>query len=150
VAEVASFSIAFTGFDDEDPLVAFGELRLGEHSERFQSVLGFWEPVDYQASWAAGLARLLGGASVSCLATSVLDPAAANFIEVWPLYRQDEHVYVQNHLLFLDQLPRNFDPAAPWDSVRPRSVMNEEGRAISEWQVTVEEVTEFLESRRQG
>ena len=147
---MASFSIAFTGFDDEDPLVAFGELRLGEHSERFQSVLGFWEPADYRVIWMAGLRRLLSGASVSCLATSVLDPAAANFIEVWPLYRQDDDVYVQNHLLLLDELPHKFDPAAPWDSIGPRSVIDEDGQEISEWRITVGEIREFLESQRQG
>ena len=78
---VASFSIGFTGFDREDPLVAIGALGLGEQCEHFESVLGFWGIHDYKAIWARGLRRLLAGASISCLATSVTDPSDAIFVE---------------------------------------------------------------------
>jgi CdiI N-terminal domain len=124
---LASFSIGFTGFDEQDPLLAIGALRLGEHHEYFESALGFWGLDDYKRSWTAGLRRLLAGASTSCLATSVTDPSNANFVEVWPLYRQESDVYVQNSLLFLDQLSHEFDPARPWASVSPRSVVDEDG-----------------------
>jgi hypothetical protein len=140
---VDNFSIAFTAFDAEDPLVAIGELQLGEHSEYFESVLEFWRLEDYQRSWAAGLRRLLGGTSVSCLATSMIDPPTANFVEVWPLYRDGEDVYVQNQLIFMDHLTHEFDPAAPWESVRPRAVVNEGGQKIQEWRVSLDDVREF-------
>jgi CdiI N-terminal domain len=143
---LAEFSIAFTGFDEQDPLVATGELRLGKDHENFQSVLGFWSVDEYQQSWTAGLQRLLAGESTSCLATSVSDPASANFVEVWPLYRRGPDVFVQNSLLFLDQLSHEFDPAAPWQSVAPRSVVDEDGQVISEWRVSVDDIRDFLES----
>lgn len=142
---MANFSIGFTGFDEDDPLVALGELQLGEVHEYFQSVLGFWGLDDYTQSWATGLRRILAGASISCLATSVTDPSSANFVEVWPLYREGADVYVQNRFLFLDQLTREFDPKAPWESMDPRSVVNEDGQAISEWEVTLADIREFLE-----
>ena len=91
-------------------MVAIGVIRLGEDHEYFESVLGFWGLDDYKAIWTAGLRRLISGASTSCLATSVTDPSSANFVEVWPLYREESDVYVQNHLLFLDQLPHELDP----------------------------------------
>jgi hypothetical protein len=141
---LANFSIGFTGFDEHDPLVALGELRLGEAHEYFQSVLGFWGLDDYTQSWATGLRRILAGASISCLATSVTDPSSANFVEVWPLYREGIDVYVQNRFVFLDQLTREFDPKAPWESIDPRSVVNEDGRAISEWKVNLTDIREFL------
>jgi CdiI N-terminal domain len=143
---LANFSIGFTGFDEDDPLVALGELRLGEVHEYFQSVLGFWELGDYTKSWATGLRRILAGASISCLATSVTDPATANFVETWPLYREGDDVYVHNKFLFLDQLTREFDPKAPWESIGPRSVVNEDGRRISEWQVRLDDIRYFLDS----
>jgi hypothetical protein len=142
---MAGFSIGFTGFDERDPLVATGLIKLGEHHEYFESVLVFWGIDDYRAIWDAGLRRLLRGASTSCLATSVLEPSSANFVEVWPLYREESDVYVQNCFLFLDQLSHEFDPAAPWESVYPRSVVNEDGQRISEWRVSVDSIGEFLE-----
>ena len=142
---MANFSIGFTGFDDEDPLVAIGTLRLGEHNEYFESVLGFWGTDDYEEIWIKGLRRLIMGASTSCLATSVLYPPNANFVEVWPLYREESDVYVQDCLLFLDQLSHEFDPAAPWESVFPRSVVSEDGQRISEWRVSIDDIGEFLE-----
>jgi len=141
---LANFSISFTGFDEDDPLVALGELQLGEVHEYFQSVLGFWGLDDYTQSWATGLRRILAGAPISCLATSVTDPSSANFVEVWPLYREGTDVYVQNRFLFLDQLTREFDPKAPWESMDPRSVVNEDGQAISEWKVSLTDIGEFL------
>lgn len=143
---MGSFSIGFTGFDDEDPLVAIGALVLGAQREYFESVLGFWGLDDYKASWTTGLRRLVAGASTSCLATLVIDPPTANFIEVWPLYREGSDVYVQNRLLFLDQLSHEFDPAAPWESVSPRSVVSEDGQRISEWRVSIDDIGEFLRS----
>jgi hypothetical protein len=143
---LASFSIGFTGFDKQDPFVALGELTLGEDREHFGSVLGFWGVNDYEESWLAALRRLVSGASISCLATSVIDPSNANFLEVWPLYREERDVYVQNSLIFPDQLSHEFNPAAPWESVDPRSVVDEDGQLISEWRVSLDDIREFLES----
>jgi hypothetical protein len=84
---MASFSIGFTGFDREDPLVAVGVLKLGAQHEYFESVLGFWE-----------------------------------------------------------KLPHEFDPAAPWQCIRPRSVVDEDGDRISEWRVSIDDIGEFLGS----
>jgi hypothetical protein len=146
---VGNFGIAFTGsFDDEDPLVAIGVLTLRESSEHFSSPVSFWGVDDYQKSWEAGLRRLLGGAAVSCLVTSVTDPATANFIEVWPLYGSGDDIYVQNRLLFLDQLPHAFDLSAPWESVGLRRTTTEDGDKISEWRVGLDDIGEFLESGR--
>jgi hypothetical protein len=144
---MASFAIDFTGdFDDEDPMVAIGRLVLGGDQEFFSSTLTFWGVEDYRASWVAGLRRTLAGAAVSCLATSVTDPAVSNFVEVWPLYRagDGDAVYVQNRLLFLDQLPGTFEPAAPWESVSPRATATEDGDQISEWPVSLASIREFL------
>lgn len=45
--------------------------------------------------------------------------------------------------IFMDQLTHVFDPAAPWESVRPHAVVNEDGRKIQEWRVSLDDVREF-------
>jgi hypothetical protein len=42
------------------------------------------------------------------------DPSVANFIVWWPMYRVDETVFIQNQLLFLDQLASSFNEDAPF------------------------------------
>lgn len=37
------------------------------------------------------------------------------------------------------------DPAAPWESVYPRSVIDEDGQRISEWRVSMDDIGELLE-----
>lgn len=114
---MANFSINFTGFDEQDPMVAIGVIRLGEDHEYFESVLGFWGLDDYKAIWTAGLRRLIFGASTSCLATSVTDPSSANFVEVWPLCRGESDVYA---LTSVPGPSRSVaSPSAPTQLIRP-------------------------------
>lgn len=65
----------------------------------------------------------------------------------WPLYRDQEEVFVQHRLLFFDELPAPFEPGAPWESVDPRTMVDEEGRPISEWHVALKDIEDFLDSR---
>lgn len=145
---MTGFSITFTGKTaDDDPALAIGELRLGEQCEWFQAATGYWSVEDYQASWITALQRLLAGAPVSCLITSLTDPRDANFFETWPLYREGEEVFVQNRLLFIDQLAAPFAPDAPWESVDPRTTVDGKGRPVAEWRIALTDVENFLDSR---
>jgi hypothetical protein len=144
---MADFGIRFTGdYDDADPYVAIGEITLGDESELLEMVVDYWSIADYEAHWLTALRRLIGGATVSCLLTSVSDPETANFMVAWPLYRVDDEVYVQNHYIALEELDHPFDIDAPWESVYPRSTINEDGQQISEWHVSLEDVRDFLAS----
>jgi len=75
------------------------------------------------------------------------DPKVTNFVRVWPLYRIGEVVYVQNRILFLDQIGDQFDPAAPWGGLGPRTTVNEDGDQISEWSIISADIEEFLAGR---
>ncbi len=144
-----SFCIGFTGdFADYDSSVAVGKIRLGDYCEAFHAELGFWVIEDYEKSWETALNRLVDGTSTSCLVASLTDPQTSNFVVTWPLYRSGDEVYIQNRYLFLEQLEHDFDPAAPWESVSPRSVVNEDGDQISEWQVRVADVRAFLKKKK--
>jgi CdiI N-terminal domain len=145
---MGNFCIAFTGeFADDDPSVAIGEVKLGKYLESFQAILGFWEIEDYEKSWLTALRRLVGGASISCLVTSLTDPENSQYVVTWPLYRTDGEVFVQNQLIFLDQLGRKFEPQAPWDFIEPHATIDEDGQRISEWQLQLKDIQDFLMSR---
>ena|SRR5215467_6992418 len=142
---MGNFSIAFTGkFADDDPSVAIGEIKLGEYLESFQAILGFWTMEDYEKSWLTALRRLVGGASTSCLVTSLTDPGNSEYVVTWPLYRSDDEVFVQNQLIFLNQLGRRFEPQAPWEFIEPHAIIDEDGHQISEWQVQLKDIQDFL------
>ncbi|MEV5753893.1 hypothetical protein AB0L00_39275 [Actinoallomurus sp. NPDC052308] len=142
---MSNFDIAFTGkVIKDDPLIAEGVIQLGAHREVFLSDLTFWSVELYRTSWIGALRRLADGGDVSCLLTSVLDPTLANFFTVWPLYRSGDRVFVQNHLVFVDELDRNFDPSVPWEYIAPRATVDEDGDLISEWEISFFDVEEFI------
>lgn len=126
---MAGFSITFIGATAEnDPAAAVREIQFGEYHEPFHTVAGDWSIQDYEASWAAALRRLLAGDTVSALVTSLTDPQEVSFVTTWPLYRDQEEAFVQNQILFLDELHTPFAPDAPWESADARATVDEEGR----------------------
>lgn len=140
-----NFDIAFTGETAaEDRSVAVGMIRLGGRREFFRAVVGFWTIEENQESWVAMLRRLVAGAKISCLLTSVSNPAEAEFFTAWPLYRYGDDVYVQNHLVFADELDHDFDPDAPWESIEPHRRIDEDGDRISEWRIIRADIEQFV------
>ncbi|AKJ10427.1 hypothetical protein ABB07_10465 [Streptomyces incarnatus] len=109
--------------------------------------LTYWGVERYQASWVRAL-KVLEGAddAVSCLISSITDPANSNFVFCWPLYRSGSVVHIQNSIIFLEGIAEDFTPDEPWNFVEPRSMINEDGNEISEWQTNMDEVREFLRS----
>jgi hypothetical protein len=128
---------------------AAGTIRIGEFSEDFLASLTFWSANDYRKSWRRSFEVLDGDdPSTSCLVTSITEPEASNFIFCWPLYRAGETVFVQNSIIFLEELTEPFDAAAPWKSVRPRETVNEDGLPISEWCTTMMALRRFFDAAR--
>lgn len=123
---------------------AIGQITLGEFSERFESPLGFWLKEDYQHSWRDALSRLVGGAEKTALFTAMHDPAFANYLTWWPLYREFDIVFVHNQLLFLNQLAEPFQIESFDKFVTPRATINEDGNKISEWSVPLSDVERYL------
>jgi hypothetical protein len=59
------------------------------------------------------------------------------------MYLVGNTVYFQNHLLFYDQLAKPFSIESPFSFLRGRETTNEDGRRISEWEVSLSEVQAF-------
>jgi contact-dependent growth inhibition (CDI) system CdiI-like immunity protein len=132
------------GEGNGDSAVAFGRIVIGDFTETFRVPLGFWDESDYRRSWRRAFEVLNANPrAISCLMTAMTDPGNSNFLTCWPMYREGEDVYIQNALIFLDEI-EDFDLMAPWDSVRPREVIDEDGNRISEWTTSVRSLQEFF------
>lgn len=130
---------------DGGPAEAAGRIVIGDFTETFNVPLGFWDESDYRRSWRQAFEVLNANThSTSCLMTSMTDPDNSNFLACWPMYREAEDVYIQNAIIFLDEIEGAFDPAAPWGSVGPRHGIDEDGNKISEWTTTMESLREFF------
>lgn len=129
-----------------------GEIRLGS----FLFVrTAYWSESRYLRQWREALTRIVTGADVSCLITSLEDPRVSfdltggepderadedpefHASEWWPMYRVESRIYVWNGAIF----PHGFDPpsdeSAPYGLVPPRRTVNEDGHILSEWEVSL-------------
>lgn len=127
------------------PAEAPGTIVIGGFAEAFRAPLGFWGASEYRRSWRRAFEVLdAGPRSVSCLMTAMTDPRISNFVVCWPMYRDGEDVYIQNAIIFLDEAGESFDPATPWDHVRPRQGRDEDGNKVSEWVTSMDSLRQFF------
>ena len=134
-----------SGQQENNPAQAPGRITIGGFSEQFTAPLGFWAEPDYRRSWQQALAVLDAAAdSASCLMTSVTDPASSNFLVSWPMYREGENVYIQNKIIFLDEIEEDFGPAAPWRWIGPRRATDEDGNKVCEWVAPMDSLRQFF------
>ncbi|KND39281.1 hypothetical protein IQ63_04645 [Streptomyces acidiscabies] len=113
--------------------------------------LSFWSVREYRRSWESALREIeFSEKATSCLIASITDPAVSNFISCWPMYRDGDVIYVQNSLIFLDELHEPFDPQEPWRYVEPHREVDEDGNRVSEWVTSVAKVRQFRESSAWG
>jgi hypothetical protein len=145
-----SFSIRFL---DEPPFIeegmaphAHGILSIGAFEEGFYASLFHWSREQYEKQWSGAIRDILNGANKSALIVSFLTPDVASNLEWWPMYRADNVVYFQNHLLFFDQLERPFSAECPVASLRDRNTIAETGDPISEWSLKLIDLETFLRS----
>lgn len=133
------------GDGNGDSAEASGRIVIGDFTETFRVPLGFWEESDYRRSWRRAFEVLDADPHAkSCLMTSMTDPDSSNFLGCWPMYREGEDVYIQNAIIFLDEVEGDFDPAAPWSCVGPRQSIDEDGNKVSEWITSMSSLRGFF------
>ena len=137
-----ALNIRFTNKTDYEDGLAFGEIRLNDFVENFESPLTFWDAAHYEQQWKDGIARLLKGAQRSCVITSIVDPQneADCFGVWWTLYRDGEYVVAHNQLLLTEVLGR-FDPENPYEFIPARASVSPDGEPISEWRVRLDGIS---------
>ncbi len=142
-----SFSISIIDAKDE---YGMGRILLGGFSEEFELSFQFWKAFDYQKHWSESIRRVVDDELDSCLITSITDPATANFFFWWPIYRiSNEKIAVQNQIFFLDECHHAFDITNPYLHIRPRRTTSDEGCKISEWQVPIASLCEWMKNFRE-
>ena len=111
---------ADAGGEDWTPPAMRGDIVLGSHVEGFGSGIFFWQVGDDQRQWLDAVSRLVGGATKTALLTGVGDYALGYYWTMWPMYREGDTVFVQNHWLLLDTLAPPFRGGPIDDFVYPR------------------------------
>ncbi len=128
----------------EDDLVNIGQIVIGNFKETFHSSLSYWTTENYLEQWMNGALRIINGYKRSCLVISMYDPKTANFIFLWDLYRIGEVVYIQNRILFTDDINGNFTETKIYDYIPKRLTHDEEGQRFSEWTTNVGSIINFF------
>ncbi|MGS1010524.1 hypothetical protein [Achromobacter anxifer] len=128
-----------------DEPVLQGVIELDGHKESFFAPLGFWSRADYIESWRRSLGQAINNRCHAVLVTSMRDPGACNFVFCWVVFIEGDQAYVQNRILFLDELPTPFVPDDINSYVSKRETVNEDGLEISEWKIDVSSVVSFFE-----
>jgi hypothetical protein len=139
-----SIELSDINTEHEGAFVAVGVLRIGDFVEQFEASLSYWDRETYLSQWRDALLRLLNGEKKSAIVTSMHDPITANFIFWWVMYLVDEIVYVQNHVLFLDELGQPFNENKLYQFIPTRETQTEEGDAISEWCLDINDVEQCV------
>jgi contact-dependent growth inhibition (CDI) system CdiI-like immunity protein len=123
----------------EGQLAAGGELVLG--SERLVFVVGLshWTVGDYQQQWCEGTRRILHGETSTALMTQYDGPDGQAH-HMWALWRDEEHIYVQQHSVVGEALDQRFDPTAPYEHVGRRIESSRYALPIPEWRIDLLDV----------
>lgn len=93
--------------------------------------------------WQEGLDRLLQGESKSAIVAEMYQPELANYINWWVFYQVNSVVYIQNKLLFIENLGCDFLESDLYAYIPERETETDEGDHISEWAVELHDIASF-------
>lgn len=124
-----------------------GRITLGDFSEEFESSLSYWAQADYEQQWLEAARRIKAGQTKSAFIVDMYNPSKTPFIMWWPIWRRDNTILVQNQLLLFRNLTVAYESTNPYIHIGERTTKNENGEAISEWQLTLKDIQDFITSR---
>jgi contact-dependent growth inhibition (CDI) system CdiI-like immunity protein len=122
---------------------AGGELIVGSGRLCFLVDLTYWPIAAYQRQWRDGVSRLVQGAPSTALMTAFRGPGESAHA-MWALWREEGHVYVQEHSVLPADLDVPFDPNEPYPYVGARIPASECALPIPEWRVELSHVQSAL------
>jgi hypothetical protein len=133
-----------------EPQIEFGEwaargrIALGDFSEEFVSPIVFWTVDNYRRQWCEAAERLLNGYEMSCFVAAMRESPLDGALFLWPAYREGEAVHLQHKLLLPELVKVSFDVMNPYAQVSERRTLSDDGEPISEWQVSIGDISRFL------
>lgn len=128
----------------EDELFAIGKIRIGSFSETFHVPLSYWTRDKYRSQWKAAIYKLIHGENKVALITSMYSPKNANFILWWKMYRIEENIHIQNQVLFMEDLDKEFDEENIYQFIPERRTLTEDGDSISEWIISLKDIIDSI------
>lgn len=140
------FSIDFIDYKSSDKFLARGQITIGNFTEEFECAIHYWDKERYMNQWVEGCNKICKEPK-SALMTSIHEPVQANFMVWWVMYRESNNVYIQNQLLFMENLSSPFQEENIYEHISDRETVNEDGLEISEWQTSVSEIKQWLDTR---
>jgi hypothetical protein len=132
---------------ESEGYAVYSNIRLGNSTETFVTSLVNWTREQYEQQWIKACRRMIGGSSQSALIASYVEPSMSEFLVWWPLYREGGIVHVQNCLLIYSELSNPFTIDDPWPFVQERQVLTGDGLEVSEWDIQIQDIREFLDRR---
>ena len=121
-----------------------GEIEINGEVESFFSPISYWSRSDYYKSWVASLEDAWRRTRPAVFIVSMRDPECAQFMFSWVAYFEGEDVYLQNKIIFNNDLMGKFCIKKINDHFGPRAMCNEDGQRISEWHITKMDITNFF------
>jgi hypothetical protein len=118
----------------------WGHITLGDYSEQFLASLELWDRSGYQRHWIAAAQRLLEGERTTGFVTSA-------FQFRWNMWRQGQTVVAQEQLMWTVTTKEVLDPHETYWLIGNRETVSESGEPISEWQLPIEDIAEFVARR---
>lgn len=135
-----SLKLGTVKIESEDEQILVGNIKI----EDFHVPLSYWDRNEYLSQWTKGLEAIFEGSKKSAFITAMYNPATANFIFWWVIYRVGNDVYIQNHVLFVDELKERFNESDFIKYVPERETITEDDDPISEWKVNIDDIRKAL------
>lgn len=127
--------------------VCDGLIEVGNWKKEFDSRLDYWTCSDYIEFWKYSLQAIVCGEEIACLITLMSPPEAfPGSIELWPLYREKDCVFMQGKMISDPDIRKCFDPYNFSMYVNERRTVDRWGNRVYEKQISVAAIKAFLES----
>ncbi|WNJ95662.1 hypothetical protein RND59_00630 [Vibrio ruber] len=139
-----SLKLGTVKIESEGEQILVGNIKIEDFSEDFHVPLSYWDRNEYLSQWTKGLEVIFSGGKKSAFITAMYNPTTANFIFWWIIYRVGNDVYIQNYVLFVDELKEPFDENNFIRYVPERETITEDGAPISEWKVNIDDIGQAL------
>lgn len=131
-----------TQVEGEDSLS--GYIQIDDFYENCFYPVSYWSRDDYLLQWRHAIDTILLGGKKAAFIVSMRDPESANFIFWWVMYVVGDVIYLQNHVLFLEEISERFTVESMYLHIQDREIANEDGEKISEWVISKDCLKDFL------
>ena len=139
------FDIAFIAdepvLEEEAWLSLCGRITLGDYSECFWAPLDPWRRADYERQWLDAAHRLLHEADRTGFFTQA-------YWMWWTMWREGSRVFVHEEFIPPERYGGPYDGSVPYHIIGPRGTHSDDGEMVSEWEISVDDIREFLGRRK--